>query len=398
MNTFSEDSRLYSSKMWKQQIQFELQGESYNTMLTTTNEGITIPPFCHVDTVSALENTPKNTTEFGKEIIIEKEQTANKEAIHFITKKKDSTLFFKAKKTFDFQELFKELLNKNIVFHFQFSFLSTDFIAELSQFLKDEKVFFNIDVIGHLARTGNGYTSLKNDFSFIEKLFSQIDKKHTLLSIQANNYQNSGANSVQQIAYSLAHANEYFVKYGTNIPQIAFHFSIGSHYFMEIAKLKAFRLLWKSFTEEYNSKTQAIIIAKPSKRQQSFAPKFNDFRQKTMSKSAVLGGADYVITDTYKKYTLNIDSNSYFIDYLTNEITKKALELFQLIEKSGGFLQQLKKGTIQKKIRENAQKETISLEQKRREYSFLVPIEKNKKVLKKGSKTLFEPILQKPLL
>jgi len=50
-------------------------------------------------------------------------------------------------------------------------------------------------------------------------------------------------------------------------------------------------------------------------------------------------------------------TGSYYIEYLTLEIAKKALILFKEIEKSGGFLHQLKEGTIQKKIKESAEKE-----------------------------------------
>ncbi len=383
MTVFSDDFSAYSSKLWKQKIQFELQGKDYNNaMLSVTNEGITIPPFCHINTIKHLQKTQNKISKLGCEIDIVSEEIANKVALLFI-EEGITVLFFKAENPFDYRTLFKGLLGKNITFHFNNSFLSSDFITELNDFLKGENVCYNVDIIGNVAKTGNGHTTLKNDFKIIEQL---LPNTPNLLGIQADIYENAGANCVQQIAYALSHANEYFAKYGGAIPQITFHFGIGSRYFMEIAKLKAFRLLWEVFTKEYQAKTKAIIVTVPSNKKQPLKLEINDFRQKVMTEIALFGGADYVLVNDAKNEFLEEASNSYFIDYLTVELAKKSFELFKLLEKSGGFLQQLKKGSIQKKIRENAQKEPSFLEKEtiRKVYN---PI-----------KTLFEPILPKSML
>ena len=53
-----------SSKQWKQKIQFDLKGADYNsTLLTQTNEGITIKPFYHSDDFEGID-IPKNSGEF----------------------------------------------------------------------------------------------------------------------------------------------------------------------------------------------------------------------------------------------------------------------------------------------------------------------------------------------
>jgi len=55
--------------------------------------------------------------------------------------------------------------------------------------------------------------------------------------------------------------------------------------------------------------------------------------------------------------TQHIADGTYYIETLTNQLAKNALEIFKLIEKSGGFLKQLKEGVIQNKISESAKKE-----------------------------------------
>ena len=61
--------------------------------------------------------------------------------------------------------------------------------------------------------------------------------------------------------------------------------------------------------------------------------------------------------ESYFDAVSNPADGSYYIETLTNQLAEKALELFKSIEKGGGLLSQLKEGTLQKKIKESAQKE-----------------------------------------
>ena len=62
-----------------------------------------------------------------------------------------------------------------------------------------------MDIIGQLSKTGNWFKSLNDDF----KSFECIIKNTHSFSVNASLHQNAGANMVQQLAYTLAHANEY---------------------------------------------------------------------------------------------------------------------------------------------------------------------------------------------
>jgi len=61
--------------------------------------------------------------------------------------------------------------------------------------------------------------------------------------------------------------------------------------------------------------------------------------------------------ESYFDLVSNISEGSYYIESLTNQLAEKALNLFKDIEANGGFLSQLKEGTIQRKIKESAHKE-----------------------------------------
>lgn len=362
-----------SAAAWKQKIQFELQGADYNeTLLTKTNEGITIKPFYHLDsydtiTIPSEEINPK----ICKKVTILNEKQANLEAIKAL-KNGANALKFIADTIFNIEEVFRNILNKNIEFHFQFGFLSEEFLSKLIDFLSNETSYLNIDIIGNLAQTGNWYKNLNTDFKIIENLL-QKNNSSFVLSVNTDIYQNAGANTVQQVAYALAHANEYFTRFDANITsKIQFNFATGSNYFFEISKIRAFRYLYNLILTKYNTSANAQIYTEPSIRNKTlFHKNINTFRSNTESMSAILGGSNTISNgfnfdkqtqNSLLKNTQEITKGTYYIEATTKQIAEKALTIFKEIEKSGGFLSQLKEGTIQRKIKENAQKEQTQFE------------------------------------
>jgi methylmalonyl-CoA mutase len=375
-----------SASFWKQKIQFDLKGADYNeTLLTKTNEGITIKPFYHSDGFEKLI-IPLPTKDFKicQKILISSEAKANTIATNVI-KRGANSLKFIAKQPFNIKAVFENLLGKQIDFHLQLDFLSEEFITELSGFLKKETVFYNIDIIGNLAKTGNWYSSLNEDFKILEQLLLK-NKSQFIIAVNVDLYQNSGANAVQQVTYALAHVNEYLTKFGGEIAEkIQFNFSIGNNYFFEISKIRAFRYLYNLILKEYNTSCTAQIYAEPSNRNKTlYDYNVNMLRTTTESMSAILGGANTISNlsydvlfneanefgerisrnqllilkeESYFKNAQHIATDTYYIEAITKQIAEKALELFKEIEKGGGFLQQLKEGTIQRKIKENAEKE-----------------------------------------
>lgn len=390
-NFFTDDFQKFSAAAWKQKIQFELNGADYNkTLLTNTSEGITIKPFYHIDEFEKLK-IPTTTENYKvcQKIHITLENEANKKAINAINKGTTSLKFICEQK-FNIENLFKNLLGKKIEFHFQLEFLSKDFILKLASYLTNEIVYYNIDIIGNLAKTGNWFTTLNNDFENVEKLLATKN----LISVNTTIYQNAGANTVQQIAYALAHANEYFTRFGGEIANnIQFNFSIGHNFFFEIAKIRTFRYLYQLLLSEYNISCDAKVFVEPSKIcQTNSILNSNEFIISTELISSILSGADTVtntennsklLQDLINKNNLQkIPTGSYYIESITKQLAEKALIIFKDIEKGGGFLKQLKEGIIQRKIKENSIKEN------------LIPLTNKNKVTRK---TLIIPITSKRL-
>jgi len=403
MNNFLfEEFEPVTAKQWKQKIQLELKGADYNkTLLSNTNEGISIKPFYHGDVYKQLD-VPKNQSDFKicQTIYVNNEKTSNYLAVNALKKGADFIKFI-ANKTFDFEILLKDLFmvnSKKREIHFQLHFLSEDFTSELIDFAKDQTIYLNIDLIGNLEQTGNWYYDHNRDHDILRSILKKTKNNIGILGVDASLYQNSGANMVQQVAYTLAHANEYLnflfklkkdnelqdSNFKELVKNMQFTFAVGGNYFFEIAKLRSFRYLWDLLLQEYELNADANIFVEPSIRNKTlYDYNVNMLRTATETMSAIIGGANVISNISYDTFfhkkndfgerisrnqliILKEESNirnaefaegSYYIEQLTAEISEKALLLFKDIEKSGGLVKQLFEGTIQRKIKESAQKE-----------------------------------------
>ncbi|MDH5413490.1 MAG: methylmalonyl-CoA mutase family protein, partial [Flavobacteriaceae bacterium] len=137
--------------------------------------------------------------------------------------------------------------------------------------------------------------------------------------------------------------------------------------------------------EEYDINTKAFLYIQPSFRNKTlYDYNVNLLRTTTECMSSIVGGADAIANisydcvyhkkhefgeriarnqllimqhESYFKDAMGVADGSYYLESLTKQLAEKALNLFKDIEKSGGFVKQLMAGTIQRKIKESADKE-----------------------------------------
>ena len=372
-----------SAKAWKQKIQVDLKGAEYNeTLISKTLEGIHIKPFYHNDDGIATTEIPGTPSGWNitQGVFIDDVKIANNIAIDALEKGAEA-IVFTAEKPFNIPSVFKDFPFSKATIYFDFSFLDIEFVKELSLYLTKHKAEFylNLDPVGKLSKEGNWFKSQKEDF----KALQSLSKTGNTISVDTTNYQNAGANMVQQLAYALAHANEYLNHQTTN--SITFKIATGTHYFFEIAKIRALRILYASLAKEYNCSQTCHVIAQPSRRNKTvYDYNINMLRSTTEAMSSVLGGADAVCNmpydvlyhksnefgerisrnqllilkaESYFDVVSNPADGAYYIESVTQELASKALELFKQIEDGGGFIKQLLQGDIQKKIKESASKQ-----------------------------------------
>ena len=397
-NNLFSDFDPVSSKQWKQQIQYELKGADYNeTLVWESPEGIKVKPFYHLDEFEAKNNVsaPTNAFTILQNIFVHDVKKSNKTALETLSRGAESIRFTIENETTSIEELMQNLPLEKVSYYFYLSFLSIDFVTKLTNFASQNKANLKIllDPIGQLAKDGNWFDNLDKDFEKLNAIAKNSpplegwpkDGVATFLSCNANLYDNAGANMVQQVAYTIAHINEYFNRFPSINQPITIEVSVGTNYFFEIAKLRALRLVFNSLAKEYNHNFDCHIVATPTKRNKTlYDYNVNMLRTTTECMSAILGGANAVTNlpydalyhkdnefgdrisrnqllvlkhESYFDKVNNPADGAYYIETITQQLAEKALDLFKEIERNGGFITQLIEGTIQRKISESAAKQ-----------------------------------------
>lgn len=388
-----------SARQWKQRIQADLKGADYNeTLVWESPESISVKPFYHSEDLekdALLRPLPTTHWKIGQHIFAGVPERANTRALDVLKRGVESLFFTIPSGDINLKSLLEGIDLKTTSIHFGFQFLSARYLRTAADMLRagSSAIYFHTDPVGYLARTGNWFSNRDNDHELLGEVLGYFSDREqcNVLSVDMSLYQNAGANAVQQLAYGLAHANEYLNRYyrdgttRTSWSGITFQVSNGSNYFFEIAKLRALRILWERLATEYGLPGDCHIMARPTKRNKTLYEYNTNMLRTTMEcMSAILGGADTVCNLPYDAFyhkdnefgeriarnqllilkheshldkVCNAADGAYYIEKLTQQLAEKSLALFKNIEAGGGFLSQLKNHTLQKKIRESAQKE-----------------------------------------
>lgn len=248
------------------------------------------------------------------------------------------------------------------------------------------------DPLMHFAVDGEASGSREELFF---ELASVLDQTRTympafkVLSIQSAMLLEAGGSAVQEIAFTLAILTEYLagLKQRGQSPaevlaQTNVAFGVGPLYFIEIAKLRAARLLLSRVVEAFLPADEAApyisIEARTARRNQSvYDPHTNLLRATTEAMSAAIGGADAILISPFDslfrasdedalrlsrniqlvlKHEAYLDkvadpaAGSYLFEALTDSLARSAWELFQKVEGMGGFLASAANGFLRDEL------------------------------------------------
>ena len=217
--------------------------------------------------------------------------------------------------------------------------------------------------------------------------------KFNSISISGYHMQEAGATADIELAYTLADGMEYIrtgISAGLNIdtfaPRISFFWGIGMNHFMEIAKMRAARMLWAKIVKQFNPENPKSMALRAHCQTSGWSltqqdPFNNVARTCVEAMGAVLGHTQSLHTNALDEaialptdfsariarntqiylqeetnITRNVDpwAGSYYVEYLTHEIARRAWKHIEEIEKLGGMAKALETGIPKMRIEEAA--------------------------------------------
>ena len=247
------------------------------------------------------------------------------------------------------------------------------------------------DPLGELARTGRLPRAIDGAYGDMAQLTAWASR-HTpelqTLLVRGHPYHDGGGTAVQELAFAIATSVEYLrelLARGVGIDQVAprmlFAFSLGSNFFMEIAKLRAARILWTRVVAAFGGSEDAqkmrIHTRTSSWNKTLYDPNVNMLRTTTEAFSGVLGGCDSLhigpmdeIARLPSDFTRRVARNahtvlreeagltrtvdpaggSWYLESLTDGLARKSWDLFREVEKQGGMAKALQAGYPQGQI------------------------------------------------
>ncbi|MBT8180083.1 MAG: methylmalonyl-CoA mutase [Eudoraea sp.] len=230
---------------------------------------------------------------------------------------------------------------------------------------------------------------------------SQNMPRFNSISISGYHMQEAGATADIELAYTLADGLEYIrtgLKSGLDIdqfaPRLSFFWAIGMNHFMEIAKMRAGRMLWAKLVKQFNPKNQKSLALRTHCQTSGWSlteqdPFNNVARTAIEALAAALGGTQSLHTNALDeaialptdfsariarntqiylqeetKITKTVDpwAGSYYIEYLTDEIAKKAWDLIQEVEEHGGMTKAIEAGIPKMRIEQAAAKKQARID------------------------------------
>ena len=222
---------------------------------------------------------------------------------------------------------------------------------------------------------------------------SQNMPRFNSISISGYHMQEAGATCDIELAYTLADGLEYIRKgleagmdIDTFAPRLSFFWAIGMNHFMEIAKMRAARMLWAKLVKQFNPKNPKSLTLRTHSQTSGWSlteqdPFNNVARTCIEAAAAAFGGTQslhtnaldeaialptdfsariarntqiYLQEETHITKTVDPWAGSYYVESLTNEIAHKAWKLIEEVEELGGMTKAIEAGIPKLRIEEAA--------------------------------------------
>jgi methylmalonyl-CoA mutase len=413
-----------STSEWMDKIKTDLKGVDFNKKLVwRTNEGFDVNPFYRMEDLKDrmyINTLPgefpyKRGTKINdnnwlvrQNIEVTNYSEANRKVLTILMKGIDSLGFIindpSTIKETNFDLLLERLFLEGIEINFLSDGKAKEIIDLIINYAKKshtdpEKIrgAVEVDPLSRLMINGTLCIPPEEGFDYLASVVKSaaVLPLFRTININASNFNNAGADIVQELAFAMSMGSEYMtqltmrgISCASAASKIRFSFGTGSDYFPEIAKLRAARLLWSVVTNGFcpgnvGHIKMDIHCVTSRWNKTVYDPYVNMLRTQTEAMSAILGGADSLTVEPFdivfrhpEEFSERIARNqqlilkeeayfdkvadpaagSYYIENLTDLIAENAWKLFLEVEENGGFLESLKSGFIQSTLSMSASK------------------------------------------
>jgi methylmalonyl-CoA mutase len=413
-----------TTKEWMDKIKSDLRGADFNRKLVwKTKEGLEIKPFYRMEDIEDLiyintlpgefpylrgTKIKNNNWSIRQNIKVSDYHEANQKALTILMKGVDSLGFIISDPESVSESNFRILLKDIRIDIIEISFLcngkAKEILGHITKISDDRgldkaniRCAIEADPIGRLVINGNLCVPVGSGFDYLASLTesASVFPNSRTVHLNASVFNNSGAETVTELAFGISMGNEYLAQLTERgldaaavSSKIRFSFGIGSNYFMEIAKLRAARLLWSVVQKGYHLGESEIVkmdihCVTSERNKTETEPDMNILRTQTEAMSAILGGTDSLTVEPFDKTFRQPDefseriarnqqlilkeeayfdkvadpaAGSYYIENLTRLIADSAWKLFLEIEDRGGFISAMNSGFIREKLAESAGK------------------------------------------
>ena len=429
-----EDNKLFSefppvsTEKWEEVINKDLKGADYEKKLVwRTIEGFKVKPYYRAENLEGLEyldsnpgempytrgkHVADNVWEVRQDIHVQDPKEANRIALDAVERGATSLgLCAKGVATVDDMAVLLKGIYINAV---SINFMcSTDYLATLKLYVDyarregyDTKELCgscDFDMFRYALKHGRFHRGEEGDLQAAKELVEYAHEalpKFRVLGVSGATLHNAGSNIVQELGFSLAAANELVARLsdlGCKMEHVAssitLNVGVGSTYFMEIAKIRAARLLWSKIMEQYKPACDCVyklfINATTSRWNQSvYDPYVNMLRSTTEAMSSAVAGADSISVlpfdtaykesddfgyriarnqqlllkeESYLDKIVDPAAGSYYIENLTDEIAQGAWKHFLSVEEAGGMCKALRAGLVQDEVEKTAQQRDLDI-------------------------------------
>ena len=433
-----EDNKLFTefppvpTEKWEEVIVKDLKGADYEKKLVWhTIEGFNVKPYYRAEDLEGLEyldsnpgqvpftrgkHVADNEWDVRQDIRIKDPAEANRVALDAV--ERGATAIGLCAKNIksvgDMAVLLKGIYINAVKVNFM---CSDDYLSLLKTYVeyakgegyKPEELegSCDFDMFRYALNHGRFHRGEEGDLSAAKELveYARVAlPKFRVLGVSGAQLHNAGANIVQELGFALAAANELVarltdagLKPEHAARAITLNVGVGSTYFMEIAKIRAARLLWSKIVEQYkpgcDCAYKLFINATTSSWNQSvYDPYVNMLRSTTEAMSSAVAGADSISVlpfdnaykdaddfgmriarnqqlllkeESYLDKIVDPAAGSYYIENLTDQIAQGAWRCFLKVEEAGGMCKALRAGLVQDEVEATARKRDMDIATRR---------------------------------